>query len=78
MSSVSRIGNLAVDTAPVMEEGMPIRDERELEQAVQEFQKLRNATDGSPEGRRRADIDADIKAFYAANAESMRKGKPER
>lgn len=57
---------------------MPIRDEQELERAVQEFQELRDAPEESERGRRRADLDADIKAFYLTNAESMRKAKPER
>ncbi len=57
---------------------MPIRTEQELERAVQEFQTLRDAPEDSDRGRRRAELDADIKAFYVTNAESLRKAKPPR
>lgn len=56
---------------------MAIKDEADLERAVQEFQTLRHAPDDSADGQRRAALDADIKAFYVANAESLRKAKPE-
>ncbi len=57
---------------------MPISNERELEQAVAEFQRLAEAPDGSPGERRRRDLDADIKAFYAQCADTMKRGKPPR
>ena len=55
---------------------MPINSERELEQAVAEFQRLTDEPTGSPGERRKLELDADIKAFYAQHADDMRKGKP--
>ena len=55
---------------------MPINSERELEQAVAEFQRLAEAPAGSSEERRKLELDADIKAFYVQHSDDMRKGKP--
>ena len=44
---------------------MAITNEAELEQAMQEFNKLRDAPDGSPEAARREELDAEIKAWHA-------------
>lgn len=55
---------------------MSIESEQELEQAVQEFQRLRDAQEGSEEGRRRSVLDADIKSYYARCADTMRPAKP--
>ncbi|WP_042691859.1 hypothetical protein [Azospirillum sp. B506] len=55
---------------------MSIESEQDLERAVQEFQSLGDAPDGSEEGRRRSVLDADIKAYYARCANTMRPGKP--
>jgi len=57
---------------------MPIRTEAELEQAVQRFQELRSAPADSPDGRRRAELDAEIKAYYQQHAEDLRRSKPSR
>lgn len=57
---------------------MPIGSDQELEQAVQEFQSLRHAPDGSGEGRRRQELDAEIKAYYQTHAEDLRPAKPPR
>lgn len=55
---------------------MPIRDEAELERAMQEYHKLRDAPAGSPEARRRDEVDAEIKAFSMQNMQDLAKGKP--
>ncbi|CAO3444784.1 hypothetical protein [Azospirillum argentinense] len=55
---------------------MPINSERELEQAVAEFQRLADEPAGSSGERRKLELDADIKAFYAQHSDDMRKGKP--
>ncbi|WP_199231495.1 hypothetical protein [Azospirillum sp. TSO35-2] len=55
---------------------MPITSERELERAVQEFQRLADAPEESADGRRRRDLDADIKAYYATCADTLRPAKP--
>ncbi len=57
---------------------MSIRTEQDLERAVQEFQRLRNAPAESADGRRRTELDAEIKAYYLANAEDLRVAKPPR
>lgn len=56
---------------------MPIRDEAELERAMQEYHKLRDAPAGSPQARRRDEIDAEIKAFSMQHMHEMAKGKPD-
>ncbi|MBP2298330.1 hypothetical protein [Azospirillum picis] len=55
---------------------MPINSENELERAVQEFQRLSDAPDDSEEARRRSVLDADIKAYYARCADTLRPAKP--
>ncbi len=45
---------------------MPINSTEELESAMQEFQRLRDAPDDSPEGRRRMELDAEIKIYDAS------------
>ena len=45
---------------------MPISSTEDLEKAMQEFQRLRDAPDDSPEGRRRLELDAEIKAYDAS------------
>ncbi|UEM01731.1 hypothetical protein JL101_017175 [Skermanella rosea] len=45
---------------------MPISSTEELEKAMQEFQQLRDAPDDSPQGRRRMELDAEIKAYDAS------------
>ncbi|WP_168220357.1 hypothetical protein [Azospirillum thermophilum] len=57
---------------------MTINSETELERAVAEFQRLSSAPDDSEEGRRRRDLDADIKAYYAKCSDEMRPAKPPR
>jgi len=44
---------------------MPISSTEDLEKAMQEFQRLRDAPDDSPDGRRRMELDAEIKAYDA-------------
>ncbi|WP_158046267.1 hypothetical protein [Skermanella pratensis] len=44
---------------------MPISSTEEFEKAMQEFQQLRDAPDDSPQGRRRMELDAEIKAYGA-------------
>ncbi|ACI98569.1 hypothetical protein [Rhodospirillum centenum] len=57
---------------------MAIRTQEEYERAVQEFQGLRDAPADSQDGRRRAELDAEIKAFYMQNGDEMRRGRPTR
>ena len=45
---------------------MPISSTEEFEKAMQEFQRLRDAPDDSQEGRRRMELDAEIKAYDAS------------
>jgi hypothetical protein len=45
---------------------MPISSTQELEKAMQEFQRLRDAPDDSPDGRRRMELDAEIKSYDAS------------
>ncbi|HYE51562.1 MAG TPA: hypothetical protein VEB20_18325 [Azospirillaceae bacterium] len=56
---------------------MPIANDKDFERAVQEFQRLRDAPDASPEGQRRLEIDAEIRAYTLQQGDSMRKAKPE-
>lgn len=55
---------------------MPINTERDLERAVEEFQRLSDAPAGSQEERRRRELDAEIKAFYVQNMDELRVAKP--
>ncbi|MBP2294734.1 hypothetical protein [Azospirillum rugosum] len=55
---------------------MPINNERDLERAVEEFQRLSDAPAGSPDERRRRELDAEIKAFYVQNMDELRVAKP--
>jgi len=57
---------------------MAIRNESDLERAMQEFQSLRDAADDTPAGRRRMELDAEIKAFYVQSSNDLRKSKPPR
>jgi hypothetical protein len=45
---------------------MPISSTDELEKAMQEFQRLRDAPDDSSDGKRRMELDAEIKAYDAS------------
>jgi hypothetical protein len=56
---------------------MPIRTEQELEQAVQEFQRLGGGDISAADADRRDNLNADIQAYYAIHAESLRKARPE-
>ncbi len=55
---------------------MPITNERDLERAVDEFQRLAEAPAESEQGRRRRVLDADIKAYYATCSDALRPGRP--
>lgn len=55
---------------------MQIRNVDDLEKAMQEYQRLSEAAVDSPEGRRRAEIDAQIKAFNAQHRQDLTKGRP--
>ncbi|WP_207462254.1 hypothetical protein [Azospirillum sp. SYSU D00513] len=57
---------------------MPINSEQDLESAVAEFQRLADAPDGSPDGQRRMELDAEIKAYYVQCSDEMRAAKPPR
>jgi hypothetical protein len=45
---------------------MSISSTEDFEKAMQEFQRLRDAPDDSEEGRRRMELDAQIKAYDAS------------
>jgi len=51
---------------PKLEWTMPISSTEDFEKAMQEFQRLRDAPDDSPDGRRRMELDAEIKAYDAS------------
>lgn len=55
---------------------MPINSENELERAVAEFQRLADEPAGSAGERRRRELDADIKVYYAQCGHEMRRAKP--
>lgn len=57
---------------------MEIRTTAELERAIHEFQGLEKAEPGSPEAKRRDDLEAAIEAYYAQNRGTIEKGKPRR
>jgi hypothetical protein len=44
---------------------MPINSTEEFEKAMQEFSRLTDAPADSPDARRRDELDAEIKAYYA-------------
>ncbi|MGQ9370311.1 hypothetical protein [Azospirillum sp. A39] len=56
---------------------MTINSQRELEQAVAEFQRLADAPAASQEERRRRELDAEIKEYYVRCGNSLRPGRPE-
>jgi hypothetical protein len=45
---------------------MPISSTEDFEKAMKEFQRLRDAPDDSPDGRRRMELDAEIKSYDAS------------
>ena len=55
---------------------MPISNERELERAVAEFQRLNDEPADSPDARRKRELDADIKDYYLRCSNDMRPGRP--
>ncbi|HEY0833872.1 MAG TPA: hypothetical protein VGE72_08190 [Azospirillum sp.] len=55
---------------------MPINSERELEDAVAEFQRLADVPAESPGARRRLELDAEIKSYYVRCSNEMKMGKP--
>lgn len=55
---------------------MLINSERELEQAVAEFQRLADVPADSSGARRRLELDAEIKAYYVRCSNEMEVGKP--
>lgn len=57
---------------------MGIETEDQLADAVREFNELRDAPDDSPQGKRRMELDAQIKMFYQIHAEDVRVAKPPR
>lgn len=57
---------------------MPIRNEKELEAAVAEFQRLGQGDVSGADADRRDNLQADIQAYYTEHAEDLRKAKPQR
>lgn len=55
---------------------MAIRTDHELENAVQEYQRLRNAPEGSDSAARRDCLNADIQTYYHQNHQDLRPAKP--
>ncbi len=56
---------------------MPIANERELQHAMQEYNRLRDAPRESPDGHRFAALDADIRAYFLEHGGEMALGKPD-
>lgn len=55
---------------------MAIRTDDELENAVQEYQRLRNAPEGSDSAARRESLNADIQTYYHQHQQNLRPAKP--
>ena len=55
---------------------MPIETERDFENAMQEYQRLKEAPASSEAKRRLLELDAEIKAFNARSMQDLAKGKP--
>lgn len=55
---------------------MAIRNDQELEAAVHEYQKLRNAPEGSDSAARRDNLNADIQTYYHQNHQDLSPAKP--
>lgn len=53
---------------------MAIDTPEDLERAMHEFQRLRDAAPDTPDAARRDEIDAEIKAYYAQHAGDLQKG----
>lgn len=56
---------------------MRIETEADLERAMTEYQRLDGAAPGSPEEKRRRELDAEIKAFSAIHQAELKPAKPE-
>lgn len=56
----------------------PITSPEELERAVDEFNRLSSAADGSPEAKRRSELDGQIKAYYVQSKGELATGRPPR
>lgn len=56
---------------------MRITTGTELERAVREYDRLKDAADGTPEARRRDELNAAISLYYLDHKDELRKGKPE-
>ena len=54
----------------------PIETPEDLQRAVDEFNRLGTAADGSPEAKRRSELDGQIKAFYAQGKHDLATGRP--
>ena len=54
----------------------PINSPEELQRAVEEFQRLSSAADGSAEAKRRSELDGQIKAYYAQGKQDLATGRP--
>jgi hypothetical protein len=54
----------------------PINSPDELQRAVEEFNRLSTAADGSPEAKRRSELEGQIKAYYAQGKEDLATGRP--
>lgn len=55
---------------------MAIRTDLELEIAVREYQRVRNAPTGSDSAARRESLNADIQTYYHQNQQNLRPAKP--
>ena len=56
---------------------MAISSQQEYERAIQEMQRLRDAPDDSPDGKRRLEIDAEIRMYALQNMDESRPTKPD-
>ena len=54
----------------------PINSPEDLQRAVDEFNRLSGASDGSPDAKRRSELEGQIKAFYAQGKQDLATGRP--
>ncbi|HET8726444.1 MAG TPA: hypothetical protein VFO41_02945 [Alphaproteobacteria bacterium] len=56
---------------------MKITTGEELEQAVQEYGRLKDAAENTPDADRRDELNAAISRYYLDHKDELRKAKPE-
>jgi hypothetical protein len=56
---------------------MPIETLEELEQALADYHAVAEASDDSPDGRRRRELEGEIDHWYLTHPDTLRPAKPE-